>query len=174
MVTTLSDVMSAKQVLTEVCKELRTERIEQPARVALGAMIEIPAAALAVREILKEVDFISVGTNDLLQYFMAADRDNERVIHYNDPTAPPFLWLLQSIIQQAKAIGRETDVAVCGEIASVPQMVSHLLKLGYRTFSIAPVAAELVRKACSTTSTQSAQIGLGATTRLLALGELGV
>ncbi len=117
-------------------------------------MIEIPAAAISVQDILAEVDFISLGTNDLLQYFMAADRDNERVVQYNDATAPAFLWLLEHIIDQAAEVGREADVTVCGEIASDPRMVPHLLRLGYRSFSIAPVAATTVRDVCAKARTQ--------------------
>jgi phosphoenolpyruvate-protein phosphotransferase (PTS system enzyme I) len=148
MVTTKSDVARTKHVLDEVEDDLRREGVELPETFALGAMIEIPAAAISVQQILAEVDFISVGTNDLLQYFMAADRDNERVVQYHDPTDPAFLWLLEHIITQAAAIGREADVSVCGEIASDRHMVPHLLRLGYRSLSISPVAAAMVRATC--------------------------
>lgn len=116
-------------------------------------MIEVPAAAISVQDILKEVDFISLGTNDLLQYFMAADRDNERVVQYNEPTHSAFLWLLEYIMRQASQIGRAADVAVCGEIASDPRMVPHLLRLGYRAFSITPVATQAVREVIAATRT---------------------
>jgi len=154
MVTTKNEITRTKRVLAEVGDELRARGSRPPENVGLGAMIEIPAAAISVQDILAEVDFISLGTNDLLQYFMAADRDNEQVVHYNDPTAPAFLWLLRHVINQAAAIGREADVTVCGEIASDPQMLRHLLKLGYRSCSIASVAATTVRDVCAQTRVQ--------------------
>ncbi len=128
--------------------------LELAQNVVLGAMVEVPAAAITVQDILAEVDFISLGTNDLLQYFMAADRNNERVLHYSDATAPAFLWLLEYIIDQAGSMGRAADVTVCGEIASDPRVVPHLLRLGYRSFSIAPVAATMVREVCARTQTK--------------------
>jgi phosphotransferase system enzyme I (PtsI) len=154
MVTTRNDVTRAKRVLAEVGDELRAPGAGLPQNVVLGAMIEIPAAAISVQDILAEVEFISLGTNDLLQYFMAADRDNERVVQYNDATTPAFLWLLKHIIVQAAKVGRERDVTVCGEIASDARMLPHLLRLGYRSFSIAPVAANMVRDACGRARTR--------------------
>jgi len=153
MVTTTDDVQQAKRIFREVGDELRTQGRGLPDRVRMGAMIEVPAAAISVRDILKEVDFISLGTNDLLQYFMAADRDNERVVQYNEPTHPAFLWLLEHVMRQASQIGRAADVAVCGEIASDPRMLPHLLRLKYRAFSITPVAAQIVRDVIATTRT---------------------
>jgi phosphotransferase system enzyme I (PtsI) len=115
-------------------------------------MIEVPAAAISVQDILQEVDFIALGTNDLLQYFTAADRDNERVVQYNEPTNPAFLWLLEHVMRQAAKMGRAADVAVCGEIASDTRMLPHLLRFGYRSFSIAPIAAKLVRDVIARTA----------------------
>ncbi len=149
MVTTVSDVTRAKSILDEVVEQLRSEGEELPRKLLQGAMIEVPAAAIAVQDILAKVDFISLGTNDLLQYFMAADRNNERVLQYSDPTAPAFLWLLGYVIDQAAEVGREADVTVCGEIASDPRVLPHLLRLGYRSFSISPVAAPAIREACA-------------------------
>ena len=154
MVTTMNDITRAKHILAEAGEELRSRGAELSQNVVLGAMIEVPAAAITVQDILAEVDFISLGTNDLLQYFMAADRNNERVLHYSDPTAPAFLWLLEYVIDQAAGMGRAADVTVCGEIASDPRMLPHLLSMGYRSFSIAPVAASTVRDVCAEAQTQ--------------------
>jgi phosphoenolpyruvate-protein phosphotransferase (PTS system enzyme I) len=145
MVTTTEDVQQAGKILNEVRDELNKQGHRLPHRIARGAMIEVPAAAIAVADILQEVDFVSLGTNDLLQYFMAADRDNERVVHYNEPIHPAFLWLLSYVMQQAAKIGRAADVTVCGETAADPRMLPHFLRLHYRSFSIAPVAAPMVR-----------------------------
>ena len=99
--------------------------------VELGIMIEVPAAAVAVREILAQVDFISLGTNDLLQYFMAADRDNEDVLQYGQADNGAFVWLLRFILEEAAQIGRARDVTICGEIASRPSLVPLLMELGF-------------------------------------------
>jgi phosphoenolpyruvate-protein kinase (PTS system EI component) len=152
MVTGIDDIVRAKRILAEAVVELGSGHAFRPEDVLLGAMIEVPAAAISVREILAEVDFISLGTNDLLQYFMAADRNNELVIAYSDPTAPAFLWLLKYVADQAAGMGRAADVTVCGEIASDPGVLPHLLRLGYRSFSIAPVAADTVRDVCVKTA----------------------
>jgi phosphotransferase system enzyme I (PtsI) len=154
MVTDVNDITRAKRIVAEAVEELGLPNAELPQNVLLGAMIEVPAAAITVQDILAEVDFISLGTNDLLQYFMAADRNNELVLDYSDPTAPAFLWLLKHVADQAAGMGRAADVIVCGEIVSDPRVLPHLLRLGYRSFSIAPVAATTVRAVCVKALTQ--------------------
>jgi len=149
MVTTVGDITEAKRHWVEVSEELEREGAACSTDVVLGAMIETPAAAAVVGEILSEVSFISLGTNDLLQYFMAADRDNESVLHYQDATNPAFLWLLRHIIEQARNAGREADVAVCGEVASDMKVFPHLVRMGYRSFSISPVSAAPFRSVCT-------------------------
>ena len=149
MVTTVDDIKGAKSHLAAVKQGLRNTGVSFNPEVALGAMIETPAAALTVCDILAEVDFVSIGTNDLLQYVMAADRDNERVIHYNDAANPAFLWLLELLIEQARKLGREADVTVCGEVASDVRVLPHLLRMGYRSFSVSPVSAASVRDVCA-------------------------
>jgi len=147
MVTTVDDIKEAKRHFETVKADLRTKHVPFGEDVRLGAMIEVPAAAIETRTILEQVDFVSVGANDLLQYFMGADRDNEEVLHYNDAEHSAFLWLLQFIVEQARALGRENDVMMCGVIASRPDLIPGLLGLGYRSFSIAPVSAAAVRDA---------------------------
>jgi len=149
MVTTVGDITEAKRHWVEVSEELEREGVACSTDVVLGAMIETPAAAAVVGEILSEVSFISLGTNDLLQYFMAADRDNESVLHYQDAANPAFLWLLRHIIEQARNAGREADVTVCGEVASDMKVFPHLVRMGYRSFSISPVSATPFRSVCT-------------------------
>lgn len=150
MVTTVSDLCRARQHVDAARRGLEEEG-HSPPPARLGAMIETPAAAVGIRDLLAEVDFVSLGTNDLLQYFMAADRDNEDVLQYNDPRDRSFVWLLDFIIRQAAEMGREEDVAICGEIASRPDMLPLLLRLGYRTFSVSPVMADDLRAAIGRT-----------------------
>jgi phosphoenolpyruvate-protein phosphotransferase (PTS system enzyme I) len=151
MVTTVDDVKEAKRHFETVKADLRAEHVPFCEDVRLGAMIEVPAAAIETGAILEQVDFVSVGTNDLLQYLTGADRDNEEVLHYNDAESSALLWLLQFIIDQAKALGRENDVMMCGEMASRPELIPRLLGLGYRSFSIAAVSASALRDAIAGT-----------------------
>ncbi len=149
MVTTVEDLVRTKRHWESVREELGEKGEPFSTDVVLGAMIETPAAAAAVGEILSQVAFISLGTNDLLQYFMAADRDNESVIDYQDATHPAFLWLMRHIIEQARKAGREADVTVCGEVASDARVFPHLVRMGYRSFSVSPVSAASFRSTCA-------------------------
>jgi phosphotransferase system enzyme I (PtsI) len=147
MITTVDDIRQAKRHIEIAKEELDADGSSFTDNFQLGAMVEVPAAAIATPEILAEVDFISVGTNDLLQYFMAADRDNESVLQYGRADNDAFVWLLRHIIDQAEDLGRENDVTICGEMASQLHFVPLLLQLGYRSLSISPVAAGRVRDA---------------------------
>jgi phosphotransferase system enzyme I (PtsI) len=102
----------------------------------MGAMIEIPAAALTVRTFLKYFDFLSIGTNDLIQYTLAIDRADEAVSQLYDPFHPAVLRLVAEVIQAATAAGKE--VCVCGEMAGDTAMTRLLLGLGLRSFSMQP------------------------------------
>lgn len=116
--------------------------------VSLGAMIEIPAAVLTLRLFLRHFDFLSIGTNDLIQYALAIDRADEQVAHLYDPMHPAILRMVSDTIAQAHAAGRE--VSVCGEMAGDPAYTRLLLGLGLRSFSMHPsrilaVKQEVVR-----------------------------
>ena len=102
----------------------------------LGAMIEVPAAALMLGVFLRHFDFLSIGTNDLIQYTLAIDRADEAVAHLYDPLHPAVLQLLASTIAQARDAGR--GVSVCGEMAGDVSMTRLLLGLGLRSFSMHP------------------------------------
>ncbi len=104
--------------------------------VELGAMIEVPAAALTMPLFLKHFDFVSIGTNDLIQYTLAIDRADEAVAHLYDPWHPAVLQLLATTITQARAAGR--GVSVCGEMAGDPAFTELLLAMGLRAFSMHP------------------------------------
>jgi phosphotransferase system enzyme I (PtsI) len=102
----------------------------------VGAMIEVPAAALSVKMFLRYFDFLSIGTNDLIQYTLAIDRADELVAHLYDPLHPAVLRLIADTIAEARAQGK--DVSVCGEMAGDPTMTRLLLGLGLRSFSMHP------------------------------------
>jgi phosphotransferase system enzyme I (PtsI) len=112
--------------------------------VKLGAMIEIPAAALSVRMFLKHFDFLSIGTNDLIQYTLAIDRADESVAHLYDPLHPAVLRLVAETIAEAHAQGKE--VSVCGEMAGDVSLTRLLLGLGLRSFSMHPAQILAVKQ----------------------------
>jgi phosphotransferase system enzyme I (PtsI) len=112
--------------------------------VQLGAMIEIPAAALMLKTFLKYFDFLSVGTNDLIQYTLAIDRADQSVAHLYDPTHPAVLHLLADTIATCNAMGKH--VAVCGEMAGDTALTKLLLGLGLRSFSMHPAQMLAVKQ----------------------------
>jgi phosphotransferase system enzyme I (PtsI) len=126
---TLAMVEQAKQQLRE-----RRQKFDE--RTPVGGMIEIPAAALALGPFLRRLQFLSIGTNDLIQYTLAIDRTDEAVSHLYDPLHPAVLRLLSSVIQSAQKV--EIPVAVCGELAGDPKMTRLLLGMGLRQFSMHP------------------------------------
>jgi phosphotransferase system enzyme I (PtsI) len=119
--------------------------------VKLGAMIEIPAAAICAKMFLKYFDFLSIGTNDLIQYTLAIDRADEQVAHLYDPLHPAVLRLVADTIQACNEAGK--SVSVCGEMAGDPALTRLLLGMGLRSFSMHPtqilsVKQEILRSDC--------------------------
>ena len=130
-----SEILQVKALLTRA-KEQLDARAAVHGKVKLGAMIEVPAAALAVRMFLKHFDFLSIGTNDLIQYTLAIDRVDETVAHLYDPLHPAVLQLVANTIAECRAQGK--GVSVCGEMAGDVTMTRLLLGLGLRSFSMHP------------------------------------
>jgi phosphotransferase system enzyme I (PtsI) len=112
--------------------------------VKVGAMIEVPAAALSVKMFLRYFDFLSVGTNDLIQYTLAIDRADESVAHLYDPLHPAVLRLVADVIAECRAQGK--SVSVCGEMAGDPTLTRLLLGLGLRSFSMHPTQILAVKQ----------------------------
>ncbi len=158
MVTTVDEIRQVKHLFEDIKEELHGEGNVFSDQVCLGAMIEVPAAAIGISEILAEVDFINIGTNDLLQYFVAADRDNDAVLGYENFENKAFLWLLGFIIERAAELGKQKKVTVCGEIASNAQFVPLLVGLGFRSLSITPTSARSVRNAIACTDLRASSM----------------
>lgn len=135
MVAHASEIRQVVALLARARAQL-DERAEVYGSVRLGAMIEVPAAALCVRMFLRHFDFLSIGTNDLIQYTLAIDRVDESVAHLYDPLHPAILHLVASVIAEARAQGK--SVSVCGEMAVDPTMTRLLLGMGLRSFSMHP------------------------------------
>jgi phosphotransferase system enzyme I (PtsI) len=135
MVAHLSEVKATLEALARARQQL-TEAGKPFTQVEVGAMIEIPAAALMLPSFLRHFDFVSVGTNDLIQYTLAIDRADEAVAHLYDPWHPAVLGLLARVISQARAAGKQ--VSVCGEMAGDPEFTQLLLAMGLRSLSMHP------------------------------------
>ena len=149
MVTSSEDAATARELLTAVRDELRSSGVPCSTEVQLAAMIEVPSAALNLPRILPFVDFISIGTNDLIQYLTASDRDNEEVLHYQDAEVSGVKVLVDIVMTTARAAGRTADVTVCGELASTTVGARWMVAAGIRSLSISPSAAPDVREALS-------------------------
>jgi phosphotransferase system enzyme I (PtsI) len=135
MLAHVSEIQQVKALLARARDQL-DGRAAVYGPVRLGAMIEVPAAALAVRLFLKHFDFLSIGTNDLIQYTLAIDRVDETVAHLYDPLHPAVLQLVANTIAECRALGK--GVSVCGEMAGDVTMTRLLLGLGLRSFSMHP------------------------------------
>src|SRR5262249_9186854 len=122
---------------------LRRHGHKLPERVEVGTMVEVPSLLYQLDELLERVDFLSVGSNDLVQFFYAVDRGNSRVAERFDPLSAPILRALQTIVQKAGTRGK--PVTLCGEPASQPIGALALVAIGYRSLSLAPTAVGPVK-----------------------------
>ena len=136
MISTIEDFIEAKAFVTKIAKELN---VEAP---PMGIMVETPASAFIADKFSEIVDFISIGTNDLTQYIMAADRGNSNLGHYQDPLHPAVLRAISNVIDCSDK--NNIEVSVCGEMSSDPVAAFALYVLGLKTFSMAPSAAPFV------------------------------
>lgn len=143
MVAHLSEIRQIHETITRVKQQL-DDAAQAYTRVELGVMIEIPAAAVMLPLLLPHVDFVSIGTNDLIQYTLAIDRADETVAHLYDPWHPAILQLIASVISQACAAGK--GVSVCGEMAGDAAFTELLLGMGLRSFSMHPSQIPLVKQ----------------------------
>jgi phosphoenolpyruvate-protein kinase (PTS system EI component) len=117
-------------------QELKHDGVTLPENIPLGVMLEVPAAAVCVDALLDEVDFVSIGSNDLTQYLMAADRDNPKVAHLCEPFSPALMRILRHIIETCAA--RNKPVTLCGEMAGRPRCLLPLFGMGLRRLSMSP------------------------------------
>jgi len=144
MLTSIDEVLQVRMLLDECRQQLRRQRIAFDPHLPLGGMIEVPAAALCAGSFARELDFLSIGTNDLIQYTLAADRMDESVNHLYDPLHPAVLKLLRLTIDAAAHTN--TPVSMCGEMAGDPALTRLLLGLGLTHFSMPPTAVPEVKR----------------------------
>lgn len=136
MVTTRDEIRRARVLLNQARSEVGLHPDE--AALPLGIMIETPAAALGIEHLLPEVDFVSIGTNDLTQYTLAAERGNAHVAELYDACHPAVLRQIKIVVDAAHSVGKWAGV--CGEVAADPQAISILVGLGIDELSMAPGA----------------------------------
>jgi phosphoenolpyruvate-protein phosphotransferase (PTS system enzyme I) len=157
MLAQLGEVRGTLEALERARQQLR-DAGRAYGDVEVGAMIEVPAAALMIRALLRHFDFVSIGTNDLIQYTLAIDRADEQVAHLYDPWHPAVLSLIASTIAGARAAGK--DVSVCGEMAGDTAFTPVLLAMGLRSFSMHPRQIASVKQSILRADAQRLALGL--------------
>jgi phosphotransferase system enzyme I (PtsI) len=145
LISTITELREAKRIIADVKQEMAEARVEHNADLPLGVMIEVPAAAMMVDVFAREADFLSVGTNDLIQYILAVDRANENVAHLYQPLHPAILRTIADLVRVAEA--ERVPLEVCGEMAADPLQAIALIGLGIRILSLVPGSIPLVKNA---------------------------
>jgi phosphotransferase system enzyme I (PtsI) len=146
MITTLEEIHRVRAMVRKAREQL-TEEGKPFGNVRMGLMLEVPAAAVSIETLLEEVDFVSIGSNDLVQYLMAADRDNPKVSHLCQPLSPPVLRVLTNVISACNTAHK--PVTLCGEMAGAPRAFVLLFGMGLRSFSMSPAFVPTIKELSS-------------------------
>jgi phosphotransferase system enzyme I (PtsP) len=149
LISSLDEVRQIREILTSVRNELLREGHDVPGYIPFGIMIEVPAAVQIIEFLIQEVDYVSIGTNDLIQYTLAADRNNASVKKYYDPYHPAVLHAIKRVADVAIKAGKK--VSVCGEMAADPLCALLLIGMGVREFSLSAPSIPVVKQAIRST-----------------------
>jgi len=155
MITTLEELRHVNRLVAEAKRHLDESGTPYGPDVKTGVQIEVPAAAMCIDALLQETDFVSIGSNDLVQYLSAADRDNPKVAHLCDPLTPAVLRTINLVLEACRRTG--TPATLCGEMAGQPRSVLVLLGLGLRRFSMSPAFVPTIKSLLSSVTTAQAE-----------------
>ncbi len=144
MISSVEEIIRSKEIINEVKADLDKHKIPYEKNIPIGIMIEIPSAVMMANEMAKEVDFFSIGTNDLVQYSLAIDRINEHVSHLYNPFHPAVLRMIQKTVRAAKKAG--IPVSLCGELAGDPLAISLMVGMELDSLSMNPISIPRVKK----------------------------
>jgi phosphotransferase system enzyme I (PtsP) len=170
MISSLEEIQKVKEILAEAKTELEREGTPYDRQMELGIMVEVPAAVQLAVRFLREVDFLSIGTNDLIQYILAVDRSNRKVASLYEPLHPAVLSALNSTIEAGKREGKR--IAMCGEMAGDPLCALLLLGMGLEEFSMGSLYIPVVKKAIRSISYQTAKATAAIVLEMDTMGEI--
>ena len=155
MISSVEELRRAKELLAEAQSELYNEGLDHNPDVPVGIMVEVPSAVWLAPRLAPEVDFFSIGTNDLIQYLLAADRNNPKVAHLYEAFHPAVISAISEVVNVARAADKE--VGICGEMASDPLATLLLVGMGFDELSLSPLFIPVVRKALREVNYQTAR-----------------
>ena len=144
MISSVEEIRQFKSILQEAREILINEAKVFNSRIQIGMMVEIPSAAILINDFIEEVDFFSIGTNDLIQYTLAVDRANEKISHLYNHFHPALLQLIKTVIDACKA--KNKDLSMCGEMAGDPIAIPLLIGMGMKTISAAHFIIPEIKK----------------------------
>ncbi len=157
MVSTVKELRQARMVLADMMEDLEDEGVNFNRDIPIGMMVEVPSAVLTLDDFLGEVDFVSIGTNDLVQYTLAVDRTNKDVVSLYSPAQPAVLRLIEMVLQTCEQ--RNVPVNLCGQMSGSTTYTMLLLGMGLRNFSVTPSAIPEIKKICrSVTMSQCREV----------------
>ena len=144
MITSIEEVKQAKRILEKVKKELKEEKIPYNEEIQVGVMIETPAAVMISGELAREVDFFSIGTNDLSQLTLGMDRTNHKLEKWYDPHHPALLKMIRIIANNVHLEGKR--ISICGDLAADLELTEQFIQMGIDELSVAPNQVLALRK----------------------------
>jgi phosphotransferase system enzyme I (PtsI) len=170
MISGLEEITKVKELLAEAKDELIREGTPFDRQMEIGVMVEVPSAVQLAERFLREVDFLSIGTNDLIQYILAVDRSNRKVADLYEPLHPAVLAALKSTIETGKRMGKR--VGMCGEMAGDPQCALLLLGMGLEEFSMGSLYIPVIKQAIRSISYQAAKATAQIVLQMDTVGEI--
>ena len=144
MISSVEEIIKIKSIIDDIKKELTKEKKKFNKNIEIGAMIEIPSAAISIDVIAKEVDFVSIGTNDLVQYTLAVDRNNQKISYLYEPFHPAVIKLINDVVKISHK--NKIKVHVCGELAADPMAIILFVGMRVDELSMSAIAIPEIKK----------------------------